>query len=128
MQHFRIIRISFKGSPARKLSFDPASLTQLSQHQVAKYDGIAGRVGILAQFASLGGRSALATIHQTISKKNQTKSRVQSNAADPLRDEAGILSGRHAAVGAAMAGEQGFAGSLVGGLQIIIDGLASLIA
>jgi hypothetical protein len=49
------------------------------------------------------------------------QSRVQSNAADPLRDEAGILSGRHAAVGAAMAGEQELAGSLLGGLQIIID-------
>jgi hypothetical protein len=50
----------------------------------------------------------------------------RSNAADSLRDEAGILSGRQAAVGAAMAGE--LAGSLVGGRQIIIDGLAGLIA
>jgi hypothetical protein len=53
---------------------------------------------------------------------------VQSNAANPLGDEAGILSGRYAAVGTAMAGEQEFAGPFVGGLQIVIDGLAGLIA
>src|ERR1700733_12799372 len=53
---------------------------------------------------------------------------VKSNAADPLGDEAGILSGRHAAVGTAMAGEQELAGPLVGGLQIVIDGLPGLIA
>src|SRR5579863_7714245 len=53
---------------------------------------------------------------------------VQPNAGDPVGDEAGILSGRHAAVGAAMAGEQELAGPLVGGLQIVIDGLPGLIA
>src|SRR5580704_6157829 len=54
--------------------------------------------------------------------------RVQSNAPDPIGDKPGILSGRHAAVGAAMADEQEFARPLVGGLQIIIDGLPGLIA
>jgi hypothetical protein len=38
---------------------------------------------------------------------------VQSNAADPLGDEAGILSGRYAAVGTAMAGEKNSPGLLL---------------
>jgi hypothetical protein len=54
--------------------------------------------------------------------------RVQSNAADPLGDEACILSGRYAAIGTATAGEQELAGPLVDGLQIVIDCLADLIA
>ena len=45
---------------------------------------------------------------------------IQSNTADPLGDQAGILSGRHAAVGTAMASEQELAGPLVSGLQIVI--------
>jgi hypothetical protein len=53
---------------------------------------------------------------------------VQSNAADALGDEAGILPGRYAVAGTAMAGEQEFARPLVGGLQIVIDRLAGLLA
>ena len=53
---------------------------------------------------------------------------VQPNAADPVEDEAGILSGGDAAIGIATAGEQELAGPLVGGLQIVIDGLPGLIA
>jgi hypothetical protein len=40
----------------------------------------------------------------------------------------GIMSSRYAAIGTATAGEQELAGPLVGGLQIVIDGLAGLIA
>src|SRR5471032_560237 len=54
--------------------------------------------------------------------------RVQSNAADPLGDEPGILAGGHTAVGAAMAGEQELARPFAGGLQIIINCLTGLIA
>ena len=54
--------------------------------------------------------------------------RVQSNAADPLGDEPGILAGGHIAVGAAMAGEQELARPFAGGLQIIINCLTGLIA
>ena len=42
--------------------------------------------------------------------------RVESDAADPLGDEAGILAGCHAAVRPAMAGEQELAGSFASGL------------
>jgi hypothetical protein len=41
--------------------------------------------------------------------------RVKSNAADPLGDETGILTGGHTAVGTAAAGEQELSGSFVGG-------------
>ena len=54
--------------------------------------------------------------------------RVQSNAADPLRYEARILAGRYAGVRAPTTCEQELAGPLVGGFQIIIDGLAGLLA
>ena len=43
------------------------------------------------------------------------ESRVQSNAADPLGDEAGILAGCHAAARPALAGKQELAGPLAGG-------------
>src|SRR5229473_8404047 len=54
--------------------------------------------------------------------------RVQADASDPLRYEARILAGRHAGVHAATPFEQELAGPLVGGLQIVIDGLAGLFA
>ena len=54
--------------------------------------------------------------------------RVQPDAADPLRYEARILAGRHAGVRTATTREQELAGRLVGSLEIIIDGLAALIA
>lgn len=44
------------------------------------------------------------------------QSRVQSHAADPLGDEAGVLAGGHTTVGAAMAGEQELAGPFAGNL------------
>jgi hypothetical protein len=53
---------------------------------------------------------------------------VQSNAPDPFGDEAGILARRHAAVRTATTCEQKLARPLVGGRQIIIDGLAGLLA
>src|SRR5579859_3904368 len=56
------------------------------------------------------------------------QSRVQSNAANPFGDETGILAGSHAPVSTAMAGEQELAGPLAGGLQIVINRLASLLA
>ena len=54
--------------------------------------------------------------------------RIESYAADPLGDEAGILAGRHAEGRSAMAAEQELAGSFAGDLQIIIDRLAGLLA
>jgi hypothetical protein len=53
---------------------------------------------------------------------------VQSNAPDPLGDEASILARRHPAVRTATTCEQKLAGPLVGGRQIIIDGLAGQLA
>ena len=53
---------------------------------------------------------------------------VQSHAADPLGDEAGILAGCHAAVRSAMAGEQKLAWPFVGDFQIVVDRLAGLFA
>src|SRR2546430_11779204 len=53
---------------------------------------------------------------------------VQYEASDPLRYEARILAGRHAGVRAATTCEQELAGPLVGGFQIVIDGLAGLLA
>jgi len=53
---------------------------------------------------------------------------VQSDAADPLGDKAGILARCHVAVGTTTTGEQELAGLLVGSLQIVIDGLAGLLA
>src|SRR4051794_22291186 len=53
---------------------------------------------------------------------------VQSDAADPLGDEASILAGCHAAARATMPGEQELSGALAGGGQIIIDRLAGLFA
>src|ERR1700692_3516827 len=53
---------------------------------------------------------------------------VQSNAADPLGNEPRILAGGYARVRTATTCEQELAGPLVGGLQIIIDGLAGLFA
>jgi len=44
------------------------------------------------------------------------QSRVQSHAADPLGDEAGVLAGGHTTVGAAMAGEQELAGPFASNL------------
>jgi hypothetical protein len=54
--------------------------------------------------------------------------RVETDAADPLGDEASILAGCHATGRAAMSGEQEFARSFTGGLYIIIDRLAGLLA
>jgi hypothetical protein len=54
--------------------------------------------------------------------------RVQPDAADPLRHEACILAGGHAGLRVATTREQELAGSLVGSLEIIIDGLAGLFA
>ncbi len=54
--------------------------------------------------------------------------RVQSDAADPCGDEAGILACCHVAVRTATAGEQELAGPFAGGPQIVIDRLAGLLA
>src|SRR5216683_2203590 len=54
--------------------------------------------------------------------------RVQSDAADPCGDEAGILACCHVAVRTATAGEQELAGPFAGGPQIVIDRLAGLFA
>src|SRR6266481_4757471 len=54
--------------------------------------------------------------------------RVQSDAADPCGDEAGILACCHVAVRTATAGEQELAGPFAGGPQVIIDRLAGLLA
>src|ERR1700731_4882698 len=54
--------------------------------------------------------------------------RVEPDAPNPLGDEPGILAGGHTAVCATMAGEQELARPFAGGLQIIINGLAGLIA
>jgi hypothetical protein len=48
------------------------------------------------------------------------QSRVQSYAADPLGEEAGILAGCHAAVRTAMASEQELADPFSGDLQIAV--------
>jgi hypothetical protein len=53
---------------------------------------------------------------------------VQSNAADPLGDETGILASCYTAVRTATTCEQKLAGPLVGSHQVIIDGLARLLA
>jgi hypothetical protein len=53
---------------------------------------------------------------------------VQSNAADPFRNKARILAGRNAGFGTATTSEQELTGPFVGGPQIIIDGLAGLLA
>jgi hypothetical protein len=52
--------------------------------------------------------------------------RVEPDAANPVRDEACILAGGHAVSGTATTRKQELAGPFVGGLQIIIDGLAGL--
>src|ERR1700737_1265401 len=54
--------------------------------------------------------------------------RVQPDAADPLRYEARILARCHVAVGTTTAREQELTGPFVGGLQIVIDRLAGLLA
>src|ERR1700733_11459173 len=54
--------------------------------------------------------------------------RVQPDASDPLRHEPGILARCHIAVRTATSGEQELSGSLVGGLQTIINGLPGLFA
>src|SRR5229473_1469064 len=54
--------------------------------------------------------------------------RIQSGAPDPLRNKASILAGRHVGLGSTTTREQEFAGSFVGGFQVIIDGLAGLLA
>jgi hypothetical protein len=54
--------------------------------------------------------------------------RVQSDAADPRGDEAGILARCHVAVRTATAGEQELAGPFAGGPQVVIDRLAGLLA
>jgi hypothetical protein len=54
--------------------------------------------------------------------------RVQSNAANPIRNKARILARGYAAVRTATTGEQKLARPLFGGLRIIIDGLPSLFA
>jgi hypothetical protein len=53
---------------------------------------------------------------------------VQSNAADPLGNEPRILARCHVAVGTTTPREQELAGPFVGGLQIVIDRLAGLLA
>src|SRR5450631_4092362 len=53
---------------------------------------------------------------------------IQSDAADPIGNEPRILARCPIAVGTATAREQELAGPLVGGLKIIIDGLAGLFA
>src|ERR1700694_719400 len=53
---------------------------------------------------------------------------VQPNAADPLRNESGILARCHVAVRTATAGEQELAGPFASGLQVVIDRLAGLFA
>jgi len=50
---------------------------------------------------------------------------IQPNAANPLRKEVRVC---HAAFGTTTTCEQELAGPFVGGLQIIIDGLAGLFA
>jgi hypothetical protein len=54
--------------------------------------------------------------------------RIQSGTPDPLRNKACILAGRHIGLGTTTAREQELAGSLVGGFQVVIDGLAGLLA
>src|SRR5688572_17240966 len=54
--------------------------------------------------------------------------RVQSGAPDPLRNKSSILAGRHSGLWTTTAREQELAGSFVAGLQVIIDGLAGLLA
>jgi hypothetical protein len=56
------------------------------------------------------------------------KAWIQPNAANPLRNEAGILPSCHAAFGTTTTCEQELAGLFVGGLQIIVDRLAGLFA
>jgi len=53
---------------------------------------------------------------------------VQPDATDPVGNEARILSRGYAALGATTTSEQEFAGPFVVRLQIIIDGLAGLLA
>src|SRR6266851_2680049 len=53
---------------------------------------------------------------------------IQSNAADPLGNEPRILARCHVAVGTTTAREQELSGPFVGGLQIVVDGLAGLLA
>ena len=53
---------------------------------------------------------------------------VQPDASDPFRYEARILARCQVAVGTTTTSEQELAGPLVGGFQIVIDGLPGLIA
>jgi hypothetical protein len=53
---------------------------------------------------------------------------VQPDASDPFRYEARILARCQVAVGTTTTSEQELAGPLVGSLQIVIDGLAGLLA
>src|SRR4030081_109828 len=53
---------------------------------------------------------------------------IKSNAADPLGNEPRILARCHVAVGTTTTSKQELAGPLVGSLQIVIDGLAGLLA
>ena len=50
--------------------------------------------------------------------------RIESDAADPIGYEAGILAGCYAAVGSATAGEQELAGQFASCPQVVIDRLA----
>src|SRR3954470_2084802 len=52
----------------------------------------------------------------------------QPDASDPLRDETGILAGCHTALRGGTAGEQELARAFAGGLEIVIDRLAGLLA
>jgi hypothetical protein len=52
--------------------------------------------------------------------------RVEPNCCDPVRDEPGILSGRHGAAVITSAIEQKFAWFLASGFDVIVDGLPRL--
>jgi hypothetical protein len=50
--------------------------------------------------------------------------RVEADAADPLRDEAGVLPRGQMGIGAAPAGEQALAGAAAGGTQVLVERMA----
>lgn len=53
---------------------------------------------------------------------------IQTGAPDPLRDKPSILAGRHLTFGTTTACEKELARPFVSGLQVVVDGLASLFA
>src|SRR5690242_18812279 len=53
--------------------------------------------------------------------------RVETNAGDPIRNQAGVLPSRHAASGGVPTREQKFARPFAGGCQIVIDSLSGLL-